>query len=127
MKKLFGFNLKYFIMFLILFATEIFIALFVKDKIIRPFVGDILVMLLMYTFIRSVLVKQIKRLPVYLFVFAVAVEISQYFKLVEVLGLSNNKFIAVIMGTSFDIKDIACYLAGSIILIVWEMKCKVHK
>lgn len=113
-------NLKYLAAFFILFITEVFIALFVKDKIIRPFIGDVLVIVLMYTFIRGVMQKPIKRLPIYLFLFAVMVEITQYFHLVDRLGLKDNKIMATIMGTSFDVRDILCYFAGTVILIIWE-------
>ena len=113
-------NLKYLIAFFILFVTEIFIALFVKDKIIRPFIGDILVVILMYTFISTILNKPLKGLPIYLFLFAVVVEITQYFHLVDRLGLGNNKLMATIMGTSFDVRDILCYFIGTVLLIIWE-------
>ncbi|AEV67638.1 DUF2809 domain-containing protein [Acetivibrio clariflavus] len=115
-------NLKYIIVFSILLAIEVFIALFVRDKIIRPFIGDILVIVLMYSFIRSIVQKTIKFLPVYLFLLAVFVEITQYFHLVDKLGLKDNKFMATVLGTSFDVKDILCYFIGSIILIFWERK-----
>jgi len=42
------FNLKYLILTTILFAIEVLIALFVTDKIIRPFVGDVLIVILLY-------------------------------------------------------------------------------
>ncbi|OPZ87977.1 MAG: hypothetical protein BWY74_03269 [Firmicutes bacterium ADurb.Bin419] len=121
-------NLKYLTAFLLLFVTEVLIALFVKDKIIRPFIGDVLVIILMYTFIRGIIKKTIKGLPVYLFIFAGLVEVSQYFHLVDRLNLRNNRLMATIMGTSFDIRDILCYLAGTIMLIIWERleKSKDH-
>lgn len=113
-------NIKYLAAFFILFVTEVLIALFVKDKIIRPFVGDILVVILMYTFIRGLTQKPKKGLPLYLFVFAVIVEMAQYFHLVDRLGLRDNKLMATIIGTSFDIRDILCYFAGMVILVGWE-------
>ncbi len=121
-------NLKYLTAFLLLFVTEVLIALFVKDKIIRPFIGDVLVIILMYTFIRGIIKKTIKGLPVYLFIFAGLVEVSQYFHLVDRLNLRNNRLMATIMGTSFDIRDILCYSAGTIMLIIWERleKSKDH-
>ena len=118
--KLMKINLKYLIAFLIFFITEVLIALFVRDKIIRPFIGDVLVIILMYTFIRSIIQRPIKALPIYLFLFAVMIEITQYFHLVDRLGLKDNKLMSTIMGTTFDIRDILCYFAGTIILIIWE-------
>jgi len=115
-------NFKYLIAFFALFITEVFIALFVRDKIVRPFFGDVLVIVLMYSFIRSIVQRSIEFLPVYLFLFAVFVEITQYFQLVDKLGLKDNKVMATIMGTSFDVRDILCYFAGAVILIVWEKK-----
>ncbi len=122
--KVMKINFKYIVSFIILLITEIFIALFVNDAIIRPYVGDILVIILMYTFIRGFVQKPIKFLPVYLFCFASIVEIMQYYRIVELLHLQNNKIISTIIGTSFDIKDILCYLIGSIILIIWDKTVK---
>jgi len=113
-------NIKYIFSFIILFITETFIALFVHDTIIRPYIGDILVIILMYTFIKGFIQKPLKFLPIYLFVFASAVEVVQYYRVVDLLNLENNRILSTIIGTSFDIKDILCYLVGSIILIMWE-------
>ncbi|WP_242835156.1 DUF2809 domain-containing protein [Clostridium sartagoforme] len=103
-----------------MFIVEALIALFVHDNFIRPYIGDILVIILMYTFIRGVIDKKIKILPIYLFLFASFVEVMQYFKVIELLNLENNKVASIIMGTSFDIKDILCYFIGSMILIIYE-------
>lgn len=113
-------NIKYLLSFTLLFLIELFIALFVHDAIIRPYIGDILVVILMYTFIKSFIQKPIRFLPIYLLLFSTAVEIMQYFHVVNLLHLQNNKILSTIIGTSFDIKDILCYLAGSIILVAWE-------
>lgn len=118
-------NIKYVLAFIFLLMIEIFIALFIHDAIIRPYIGDILVIVLMYTFIRGFVKKPIKFLPIYLFFFASIVEIMQYYRIVELLHLQNNKIASIIMGTSFDMKDILCYLIGTIILIIWgkSIKC----
>lgn len=113
-------NYKYLISFIILFIIEVIIALFIDDKIIRPYIGDILVIILMYTFIRSFIKKPIKFLSIYLFFFATFVEVMQYFNILEILGLQNNKFLSIIFGSVFDIKDVLCYLIGSIILLVLD-------
>lgn len=113
-------NLKYIFAFLGLLIIEIIIALFVHDEVVRPFVGDILVVVLMYTFIRGLIHKKIRFLPVYLFLFATTVETGQYFHLVEILNLQSNRIMSIIIGNSFDIKDILCYLIATVILIIWE-------
>lgn len=113
-------NKKYIIVFLFLLLIEEMIALFVNDGIIRSYIGDFLVVILLYTLIRGFVVKPLKYLPVYLFFFAFAVEMAQYFRIIEILKLQDNKMISTIVGTTFDIKDILCYLVGTIVLIVWE-------
>jgi DNA integrity scanning protein DisA with diadenylate cyclase activity len=110
-------NLKYISAFFCLLLIETAIALYVHDTIIRPYVGDILVMILMYTFIKGIIPRRIRFLPVYLFIFACAVEVAQYFKLASILHLQNNRVVSTIVGSSFDIKDILCYLIGTAILI----------
>lgn len=117
-------NIKYIFGFIILLLTEIFIALFINDTFIRPYIGDVLVVILMYTFLRGFIQKPTKFLPVYLFCFASAVEVSQYYHIVNLLHLQSNKVVSIIMGTSFDIKDILCYLIGTIILIIWNAMIK---
>lgn len=117
-------NIKYILAFIFILMIEIFIALFINDAIIRPYIGDILVVILMYTFIRGFAQKPIKFLPIYLFFFASIVEIMQYYRVVELLHLQNNKIASTIIGTSFDMKDILCYLIGTIILIIWDKNIK---
>lgn len=114
------FNAKYLLAFFILLITEIIIGLFVHDAIIRPYIGDFLVVVLMYTFIRVFTQRPKRLLPIYLLIFSSAVEVAQYFHIVNILHLQNNKLLSIIIGTSFDIKDILCYLAAAVVLFVWE-------
>lgn len=93
---------------------------FVNDSLIRPYAGDILVVILMYTFIKAFVKKHIGFLPLYLFAFASAVEFAQYYNIVNVLHLQDNKVISTIIGSSFDIKDICCYLIATVVLAMWE-------
>ena len=121
--------LKYLYAFLILLLIETMIALFVNDTIIRPYIGDVLVIILMYTFIRGVTKQFIKYLPIYLFVFASSVELAQYYHIINLLHLQDCRVISIIIGNSFDIKDILCYLIGTVVLIIWENidKCSKYK
>jgi hypothetical protein len=113
-------NKKYILNFIILLIVEIIIALFIHDAVIRPYIGDILVVILIYCLVRGFIAKPIKHLHIYIFLFAAAVELVQYFRIVELLNLQNNKAASIMIGTSFDIKDILCYFAASLILVIWE-------
>lgn len=105
---------------LVLLAVEIYIGLFVHDGIVRPFIGDVLVVILIYTFIRIFIPEKVRLLALYVFIFSVIVEVLQYFRIVETLGLQDNRFMSTIIGTSFDIRDILCYFVGCALCGIWE-------
>ena len=98
--------------FVLLFLTEVYIGLYVHDRFIRPYFGDVLVVILLCCFVRIFIPKRLRLLPLYIFLFATAVEISQYIGLVKLLGFENNTLISTLMGTSFSWYDIVCYGAG---------------
>ena len=103
--------------FILLVAVEVLIALFVKDKFIRPFGGDIIIIGVLYCFVRVFFPEKCLLLPLYLFIFAVCVEIGQALDYVTLLGLGNITFFRVLMGTSFSWYDIICYGVGSLICL----------
>lgn len=114
----------YSVLFFVLLIAEIYIALFVNDKFIRPFGGDILVTVLLCAFVRIFKPTGMRLLPIYVFMFAVCVEILQYFDYVKLLGLAENRFFSVLMGRSFSVHDIVCYGVGCVIFFVLEQNMK---
>ena len=119
-KDVFKRRIVYALIALGLLAVEVLIALFVHDNFIRPYVGDVLVTVLICAFLRIFIPKGVKLLPLYVFVFAAGVEILQYFHIVEVLGLSDNRFFSVLIGSVFDVKDIVCYGVGYVVFAICE-------
>lgn len=107
--------------------VEIIIALYVHDDFIRPYVGDGLVVMVIYFFIRIWIPEKVRLLPLYVFLFAAFVEVMQYFRLVELLGLGDSRFFRILLGSTFDFKDIICYGAGCLILGIWEWIWKKQK
>ena len=103
---------------LLLFVIEVLIALFVRDRFIRPYGGDILVTLLICCVIRVILPRGY-RLPIGggVLVFAILVEVGQYFGLVYLLGLGHIKFFRILIGTGFSWWDMVCYAAGCILFV----------
>lgn len=106
----------YFGVFLILLTTETLIALFVHDRFVRPYVGDVLVVMVLYFLVRVFVPEGCRWLPWIIFAFAVGVEFLQYLNLVELLGLSDNRFMRIVLGSVFDFKDIVCYGVGCVVL-----------
>ena len=114
----------YLILTIILLIIEVLIALYVHDNFIRPFVGDVIVVIVIYTFVRIFIPEKVRLLPLYIFIFAVAVEMLQGIHIVNILGVADNRFLRTIIGDSFDIKDIICYGIGCIFLGLYEYLIK---
>lgn len=113
-------NYKYLTLFILLFIIEVYIALFVRDNIIRPFIGDALVVGLIYFFIKSFMKKSSRLLGMYIFLLACFIEVAQYFNLISLLHMENSKVAKIIFGSTFDLNDIFCYFAGTILIYVYE-------
>ena len=97
-----------------LLGIEVCIALFINDSFIRPYVGDMLVTLLLCCLCRVIIPSKLHLLPLYVFAFAACVEIGQYFDLVALLGLADNRFLSVLMGRTFSWLDLLCYAVGCV-------------
>lgn len=106
---------------IVLILLEVLIALFVHDNFVRPYLGDVIVVVVVYCFVRIFIPEKVYLLPVYVFLFAVLVEVLQYFHIVDLLGLGNSTFFRVLIGGVFDLKDILCYGAGCLLLGAWEL------
>jgi Protein of unknown function (DUF2809) len=113
------FNPHYFYWATFLFLIEVCIAAFFNDSLIRPFVGDVLVVVLIYCLIRAFWHMPVIPLALAIFVFACVVEVLQYFNFVDVLGLRPYKLLVIILGTSFDWQDILAYALGTVI-VLWR-------
>ncbi len=112
---------------LILLTIEVLIALFVHDGFIRPYFGDVLVVILIYTFIRSVAPRKIALLSLYIFIFALLVEFSQAIHLASLIGADKSPFLSTIMGSSFSFADIICYACGCAVTGIYEFMTIRHK
>ena len=115
-------RIRYVMAFIMLLLIEVMIALFMHDRFIRPYIGDVLVVIVLYCFVRIFVQKRMRLLSMYIFVFAVIVELLQFLNIVGLLGLSGNTFANTVVGTSFDWKDIICYAVGSIIIEIVEKR-----
>ena len=114
------FRYRYFIFAVIIFLVEVFIALFVHDEIIRPHIGDLLVVILIYCFLRSFINISVWKMAVFVLIFAYIVEMLQDFKIIEILGLGQYQLAGIIIGTSFSWIDILAYTLGIGIVLIIE-------
>lgn len=113
-------RLGYAAAFLPLLATEVLIALFVHDDFIRPYGGDVLVTVLICCFARIFFVRGARLLPLWVFLFAAAVEIGQYYDFVALLGLQDIAVLRIALGSTFSPADLLCYAAGCLLFYLAE-------
>ena len=60
-------RIGYAIATVILLLIEVLIAIYVHDAFVRPYIGDVLVVVVIYTFIRIFVPERCKLLPLYVF------------------------------------------------------------
>ena len=94
-------RLFYGIAFAVLVIIEFIIGIFVHDGFIRPYLGDIIVVIAIYL-------------------------IAKDNHIVDIIGIQNH-FLRVLIGTSFDWKDILCYAVGCLILGIYEIVLRKNK
>lgn len=105
-------KLNYFIVFVLIFIVEIFIALYIHDSFIRPYFGDFLVVIMIYCFVLSFINYSKYKVAIFVLLFAYCIELAQCFNVLLILGLENSSLAKVVLGNSFAIEDLALYTLG---------------
>lgn len=113
----FTFNKNYFIVFLLLFGVEVLIAVYLKSGFIRHTVGDFLVTILVYCFLRSFIETKAIYIAIVTLVIAFVTEFLQLTDFLEVLGLGDNRLANIVFGNSFSIQDLVAYTLG--VILIW--------
>jgi Protein of unknown function (DUF2809) len=111
----------YALLALALLAVEILIALFVRDAFVRPYVGDMLAVALVYAVLRAMTPMRLAWALAATLVIAFAVEFAQLFGLLGVLGLVDNQLARTVLGGVFDPMDLAAYASGGLLILLVEM------
>ena len=112
----------------LLLGIEIVIGMYASGWI-RSYFGDVLVVILLYTLVRTVTPKLFKRwyvLPSIILVFAFGVEFLQLWGFCDRFGITN-KLLRIIIGTGFSEVDLLCYAVGCIPCYITEYFFGVKK
>jgi hypothetical protein len=119
---MFTFKLKPFITFLMLFIVEVGIALWIDDAIIRPFFGDFLAVIALFFLLKTFLVISDLNLAFVSLSIAYFLEFLQYCNFLKFFGLEKYKIIAIVLGSSFDWRDIFAYTLGIFAVFIFDKK-----
>lgn len=113
-------NLGFLGLTILLFTTEVLIALYVHDSIIRPYIGDLLVVLLIYCFVKSFFDFPVLQTAFGVLLFSYLIEMLQYLKFIELIGLQHSKAANIVMGNSFEWIDLVAYTGGFATILLAE-------
>ena len=104
-------RLPYIILFVIITAVEVMIALFCHGGFVRYYLGDVIVVWAVYCFVQIFLRGRFSSYGVALgvMIFAFIVEFLQGVNIVDLIGLGDIPFFRVLIGTSFSPVDLLCY------------------
>ena len=114
------FSVKYARLTLALLLVEVAIAIFVHDTIIRPYIGDVIVVGLVYCGVRSVVRTGSRSAAIFSLLFAFLVEGLQYLNFLEWSGLIQYKLARIVLGTSFAWIDMLAYIIGFLLILLLE-------
>ncbi|MDN3696128.1 DUF2809 domain-containing protein [Vibrio cortegadensis] len=106
----------------ICFIALVVIALYVRDSFIRPTFGDVLVVVWLYYLLASILSMPVKWLAALVVLIAFVVEFGQLLQVATWLGIESPSLLAMILGATFDWKDLFAYGVGG--ALCWWMEAK---
>jgi hypothetical protein len=107
---------------LVCFIALVVIALYVRDSFIRPTLGDVLVVVWLYYFLASMFSMPVNWLVSLVVLIAFAVELGQLLQVAVWLGIESSSPLAVILGATFDWKDLLAYSIGGLLCCWIEKK-----
>lgn len=114
------FSLRYLLLTIAIFLIEVLIATKLADIFfVRAYLGDVIVVMLLYTFVKSFVKVNDEKLILGILIFSCIVEFAQYFTIAEKLGFRPGSLMYIIIGNSFSWIDILCYAAGCLLLFLW--------
>ena len=114
-------RLLYGIATVIILIIEVIIGLYAHGWI-RNYLGDVLVVILLYTLYRTIIPDWPAKwyvLPTVILVFAFVVEFLQLWGFCDRFGITN-RFLRIIIGTGFSIEDLVSYTIGIVPCYVVE-------
>ena len=98
---------------MLVFSMEVIIATRLPHvSWVRAYLGDVLVVILLYAMVRSVLRINDYLVLLMVLVFACGIEFAQYYHVAERLGYLRGDVMYTIIGNTFSWGDIVCYAVG---------------
>ncbi|WP_207535150.1 DUF2809 domain-containing protein [Desertivirga arenae] len=115
-----AFNNRYFGFFISLFIVEFLIGKYLHDDFVRPYVGDFLIVILLYCLLKSFVKIPVKPSVIAVLLISYVVEALQYINVLDLIGLRNSTAANILLGNYFSWWDILAYSLGAMFIIAIE-------
>ena len=99
-----------------LFVVEVTIAVAVDDDLIRPYVGDVLVVMLIHAALATVAELPVAPTAGGIYLFACAVEVAQWAGVGELAA--GHPVLQVVIGSTFQWGDLVAYGLGCALVVL---------
>lgn len=103
-----------------LFALLVIIAVAVQDRWIRPYGGDIGVIVMLHAALRGTLMRSSMRAVAAVLGLALVIEGGQALGWAAWPIFADNPMAQVVLGTTADLKDVAAYIVGGVVALVLD-------
>ena len=111
-------NKDYLLISIAILIAETMIAVFAKDKFIRPIFGDYLAVILLYYLFATFLKISKNKIAVITLAISYIIEGLQYIHILELLHLDNIKILNILLGNSFSWTDMLAYTLGTLSVLL---------
>ena len=113
-------RIRYLVISAVLLAAEFAIAKW-GTGFIRSYIGDVLIIPTIWFLLRGLIwprdgIFQVYVLPLLTYFLGWTAEIWQAAGINSLIGVSDDSPVGIIMGSSFDLRDILCYFAGLMLI-----------
>jgi len=116
MRKLIAFRPIYLALAAAILAVEVAIAKgIIPGVFVRQNLGDVLVIALIYFFIRGVTRLRLSTALIASVTIGFVTEFLQYIHLVDRLGLQKGSVLYIVIGNTFSVMDLLMYLTGGLL------------
>lgn len=110
---------------LALLTIEILIAAFAHDRFVRPYLGDVLAVMLVHFALRAMTPWQASTCAASALAIGVVIECAQGLHLLDRLGLAQVMLLRIVLGSSFEWLDLLAYLAGAVLALVLDRQLRL--
>ncbi len=110
-------DLRFLAICILLVLVEIAIAKYLHGGFIRSFVGDVIVVGVVFSLLKTFVQAASAKLAAGALAFCVVIEALQYVHLADWLGLKRGTILHIALGATFDWLDLLAYAIGFVLIL----------